>query len=68
MRLLNSKGVLIVMTKRLISAQRFATWHYKNDITHVSFFSETTFNFLANKYDLLVSYPSADVAVFRRKQ
>jgi len=67
MQLLSPAGVLVIMTKRVISAERFANWHYKNDPTHVSFFSESTFRFLASEWNLMVSFPSADIAVFKRR-
>ncbi|MFC3094199.1 class I SAM-dependent methyltransferase [Alteromonas sediminis] len=63
---LSENGVFIVMTKRVISASRFAQWHYKNDLTHVSFFSDFTFTYLAAKSALTVSFPSDDIAVFKR--
>ena len=66
MRLLAPGGVLVCMTKRVISAERFSHWHYKNDPTHVSFFSEDTFSYLALKSNLSVSFPLPDVAVFRK--
>lgn len=64
---LSSQGVLIVMTKRVLGVERFANWHYKNDPTHVSFFSEQTFQFLAKRDQLAVSFPTADIAVFTRR-
>ena len=36
-------GVLGIMTKLVIDREAFSRWHYKNDQTHVVFFSETTF-------------------------
>ena len=41
--MLRSGGYLAIMTKLVISAERFANWHYKQDPTHVSFFSKETF-------------------------
>ncbi|MCV2886554.1 class I SAM-dependent methyltransferase [Aestuariibacter sp. AA17] len=64
--MLTPNGLLAVMTKRVISKERFAHWHYKNDITHVSFFSEKTFQWIANHYGLTLSVISNDV-VFLRK-
>jgi hypothetical protein len=56
-----------VMTKRVLSKTRFDSWHYKNDPTHVCFFSESTFEFLAQKSQLTVEFPTADIAVFRKQ-
>ena len=48
--LLNPQGLLAIMTKRVINPERFANWHYKNDPTHIIFFSENTFQWIANKH------------------
>ena len=65
--MLRTQGALLVMTKRVLDAQRFASWHYKNDQTHVSFFSEFTFRYLARETDLSVAFPTSDIAVFRKR-
>lgn len=65
--LLKPGGLLAIMTKRVISQQRFASWHYKNDPTHVCFFSEETFHFIARTFGFTVSFPAADV-VFMQKE
>lgn len=62
--LLKPNGYLVVMTKRVISQQRFANWHYKNDVTHVSFYSETTFEWLANHHKTQVIFAGSDIAIF----
>lgn len=48
-------GCLAIMTQRLISKDRFANWQYKNDPTHICFFSDATFRWLAE--DLGASPP-----------
>ncbi|MFQ3230130.1 class I SAM-dependent methyltransferase [Reinekea sp.] len=45
---LETNGVLAIMTQRVISLERFAPWQYKNDPTHVCFFSDATFYWIAN--------------------
>lgn len=65
--LLKSQGILAVMTKRYVDKNSFATWHYKNDPTHISFFHEKTFEFLANRDGLQVEFPSADVVIFQKQ-
>lgn len=54
-------GVLAIMTKRVTNQDAFATWHYKNDKTHVVFFSEETFSWLASKWSAQVEFVAADV-------
>ena len=66
MTMLKPGGWLAIMTKRVLNKQRFTQWHYKNDPTHVSFFSDNTFAWLANQHDLELDIHSSDV-VFMRK-
>ena len=66
MKLLKPHGWLAIMTKRVLGKDKFQQWHYKNDPTHVCFFSEDTFNFLADTSGLSVEYPSADVVLFHK--
>ena len=63
--LLNSDGILAIMTKRVTNQDAFSRWHYKNDLSHISFFSETTFLWLADRYSYHVDFPCADVAIFK---
>lgn len=44
-------GVLAIMTQRVINQARFQTWQYKNDPTHVCFYSDDTFAWLATQFD-----------------
>lgn len=65
--LLKPGGILAIMTKRVVNKQRFSNWHYKNDKTHVSFFSDFTFTWLAENYDLNLEIEGDDVVFFRIK-
>ncbi|WP_440903038.1 class I SAM-dependent methyltransferase [Catenovulum sp. SX2] len=60
-RLLDNQGVLAVMTKRVLDTQAFATWHYKNDLTHICFYSEFTFAYLASKFNWTFEIIDKDV-------
>ena len=42
----------------------FTGWHYKNDLTHIAFYSDATFDWLAKRYQAQVSYWGPDVAIF----
>lgn len=66
--LLKPNGWLCIMTKRVQSAAAFATWHYKNDPTHVLFFSEKTFEFLAQRDKLILEFIDKDVVFLRKYQ
>lgn len=59
--LLKPQGTLAIMTKRVLNRERFKTWHYKNDPTHICFFSENSFQFIANKWQLSLRLVDQDV-------
>ena len=52
--LVTPAGWLGVMTLFHLPLDEFPTWHYINDLTHVSFFSRQTFSFLAQRDRLCV--------------
>jgi SAM-dependent methyltransferase len=60
-------GRLGIMTSSVVGQDAFARWHYKNDPTHVCFFSPSTFSWLANKWDANLAIPHDDVFLFRKK-
>lgn len=64
--LLRPNGVLLVMTKRVESQQRFGQWHYKNDPTHVCFYTFATFEFIAAYYGLTLQIVSDDIVILRK--
>ncbi|MFW6346660.1 MAG: methyltransferase, partial [Halomonas sp.] len=59
-------GWLGLMTKRVTEREAFARWHYILDPTHVCFFSEATFRWLAESLDMSVAFPAADVVLMRK--
>ncbi|MGR5281449.1 class I SAM-dependent methyltransferase [Photobacterium damselae] len=61
-------GWLGFMTKLARDVDAFAHWHYKNDPTHVSFFSRETFSFLAERDGLEVEFVGNDVILLRKTQ
>ncbi len=62
--LLKPSGVLAIMTKRVIDQSAFARWHYKNDPTHIVFFSEQTFHWLGKQWHVEPVFYGADVVFF----
>ena len=60
-------GWLGVMTKLVLSRDRFATWHYKDDPTHLSFYSPATFDWLGDRYHLAVERVDRDVILLQRR-
>jgi 2-polyprenyl-3-methyl-5-hydroxy-6-metoxy-1,4-benzoquinol methylase len=65
-RLLRPGGVLGLMTKLVIGADAFARWHYKNDQTHVCFFSRETFQWLAASWGAQLEILGKDVILLTR--
>ena len=64
--LLKPGGWLGVMTKLVTDQAAFSRWHYKNDPTHVSFFSRDTFEFLAAQSSLELEFVGNDVILMRK--
>lgn len=65
-RCLTPGGWLGLMTKRVTSPEAFSTWHYKSDPTHISFFSEQSFRWLAQHWQAELELIGADVALLRK--
>jgi hypothetical protein len=64
--LLEPGGWLGVMTKLLISPERFMAWHYKNDPTHVSFYGRDSFRWIAGRHGLTLQFIGDDVILLQR--
>ena len=60
-------GKLGIMTKLALDRDAFANWHYKDDPTHVSFFSRATFEWLAGKWQANVTFTGKDVIIFSKE-
>lgn len=59
-------GWLGIMTKLVIDSAAFARWHYKNDLTHICFFSRYTFQWLANHWACPVEFVGNDVILLKK--
>ena len=57
-------GTLGVMTAMHDATTNFATWWYRRDITHVCFYSMRTLQWVAEHFDLTLSVPASNVALF----
>jgi hypothetical protein len=68
LNLVKPKGWIGLMTKLVIDVDAFAGWHYKNDPTHVVFFSRQTFQFLAERDKLELEFFGNDVILLRKVQ
>ncbi len=65
-KMLQPNGRLGIMTKLVKDRAAFGTWHYKNDATHICFFSRPTFEWLANQWKAEVEFIGADVIIFTK--
>ncbi|MFV8571602.1 class I SAM-dependent methyltransferase [Marinobacter sp. SBS5] len=59
-------GVLGIMTCFQTDDDRFDNWHYRRDPTHVVFYREDTFEWLAGHYGWQLEVPAKDVVLLRK--
>ena len=64
--LLKPGGWLGIMTLMFDFDDDFSSGHYKNDLTHVSFFSQNTFQYLAQQDKLLVEFIGDNVILLQK--
>ena len=64
--MLEADGILGVMTKLVLDSSRFSTWHYKNDPTHVCFFSRETWQWWAQENAAQLKFLQADVVLLTK--
>lgn len=64
--LLKPGGWLGVMTCFQTDDSRFDHWHYRRDPTHVVFYREATFAWLANRYGWRMESPRKDVVLLQK--
>jgi 2-polyprenyl-3-methyl-5-hydroxy-6-metoxy-1,4-benzoquinol methylase len=65
-RLLRPGGLLGIMTCFQTDDDRFDNWHYRRDPTHVVFYREYTFDWLAQNYGWDLEIPAKDVVLLRK--
>ena len=65
-RLLVEGGRFGVMTKLLTSLESFSRWHYKNDQTHVCFYSRETFQWLSKHLDAGLEFIGKDTIILSK--
>ena len=66
--LLKPGGILAIMTQLNSFKKKFSEWWYIRDLTHISFFSEETFEWLAKRNNLSSSFHGNSVIIFRKKE
>lgn len=72
--LLNVGGIMVVMTKRCHgTVDTFKNWHYIRDPTHITFFSDDTFQWLKRYFEnsgheeVELIFSCSDVVIFKKK-
>ena len=65
-KILQRGGILAIMTEIISPQLDFTNWYYKNDPSHVCFYSEKTFLYLANLLGLEIVTLSERVIILRK--
>ncbi|MCH1929821.1 class I SAM-dependent methyltransferase [Shewanella sp. A25] len=65
-RLLKPSGWLAISTPLLVDLEGFAKWHYKNNLTHVSFYQRQTFEHLAHNSDFELLFAAKDLVLMQK--
>ncbi len=65
-RLLKPGGWLGIMTCFQTDDARFDNWHYRRDPTHIVFYRERTFAWLADHFGWQLEIPRKDVVLLRK--
>ena len=63
--LLKPLGLLAIKTSLFDFKSDFVNWHYVQDETHVSIYSEETIHWLVNRYNLQIKYLEKNVIIFK---
>jgi SAM-dependent methyltransferase len=64
--ILKPGGYLGIMTKLLLKPEKFKTWHYRKDDTHVTFYQKETFKWLADFLGAEVEFFGDRVIILRK--
>ncbi|MCP4180566.1 MAG: class I SAM-dependent methyltransferase [bacterium] len=59
-------GYLGIMTNLVKEKNSFPKWYYKDDETHVTFFTKKTFQWLQTKWDSSLNFVRDDVIIFKK--
>ncbi len=64
--LLKTEGYLGIMTA--FRVEKFDSWYYKRDLTHIRFFSQNTFKWLAKKLDAKILLANNGVVIMKKEK
>lgn len=60
-KMLEENGCIAIMTKLVLNKSAFEKWHYIRDMTHVCFYSEATFAYIAKRFNAEYEILGSDV-------
>jgi SAM-dependent methyltransferase len=66
--MLKQGGWLGIMTKLVTDKHAFSTWHYIRDMTHICFYSQSTFEYLAQRFNAELNIVANDVILLNKKK
>lgn len=64
--ILNAKGYLFIQTSLYTKEIDFKSWHYRSDITHISFFTKRSIEFLARNYQYEIHSVNKSVIILNK--
>ncbi|MGF1637778.1 MAG: class I SAM-dependent methyltransferase [Cyclobacteriaceae bacterium] len=65
--LLKNEGYLIIMTELWTDINRFSTWYYARDISHVAFYNRHTMDYIAERFNYnLIHSDDKRVFIFQK--
>jgi hypothetical protein len=64
--LVKPNGWLAISTPLLTDLGHFSKWHYKNNPTHVSFYQQQTFEYLADNSDFKLLFASQTLILMQK--
>ena len=64
--ILKPGGWLGLMTKLVRDQAAFGNWHYIRDLTHICFYSQQTFEYLAKQWGAELHFAASDVILLRK--
>ena len=68
MRMLKPNGLLALLTQPYPPREEFSKWYYKNDPTHVCFYSLSTMRWLAKKHAVRLESVGKDIFMFIKEK
>lgn len=66
-KMLPKGGLLGVMTKLVESREVFKTWHYIRDKTHICFYHQESFRYIAGAFSADIVYLQKDVVILQKR-